>query len=167
MGGTRTKGRKRIPPGRRWEGARERGCVCEGRPLGPAQAGSQAQLFVSGLPRYHGSSAGGEGESKSASCGEGRGAEGEPGRTRVAGLPIFSQELFLAWPLPLWPRISALGEAASSKGLNVSGSYSPALPPLFSRPPTLGTPPPENSSQPSATGFGYPHPGTCRMGQMS
>lgn len=33
-------------------------CVCKGRPLGPAQAGSQTQLFVTGLPRYHGSARG-------------------------------------------------------------------------------------------------------------
>lgn len=62
--------------------------------------------------------------------------------TRVAGLPIFSQELFLALPLPLWLQISALGGAASSKGLNVSCSYSAALPPpLFSRPPLPWAPP--------------------------
>lgn len=58
MGGARTESRKKIPPGQPREGARERGCVCKGRPLGPAQAGSQAQLFVSGLPRYHGSAGG-------------------------------------------------------------------------------------------------------------
>lgn len=63
--------------------------------------------------------------------------------TRVAGLPIFSQELFLALPRPLWLQISALGGAASSKGLNVSCSYSPALPPFSLDPPptpALGTP---------------------------
>lgn len=50
-------------------------CVCKGRPLGLAQAGSQIQLFVTGLPCCHGSMGRrgwGGGENKSAICWEGK-----------------------------------------------------------------------------------------------
>lgn len=60
MGGTRTGSEKKKisllanPDRDPVKGA----CVCKGWPLGPAQAGSQTQLFVTGLPRYHGSTRG-------------------------------------------------------------------------------------------------------------
>lgn len=74
-------------------------CVCKGRPLGRAQAGSQTQLFVTGLPCYHGSAGGG-----------GRGGKGareeektsqqiagrEEGKERRLCAPRWQDQLFLA-----------------------------------------------------------------------
>lgn len=56
-------------------GACERGMCLQGAASGPAQAGSQIQLFVSGLPCCHGSMGRrgwGGGENKSAICWEGK-----------------------------------------------------------------------------------------------
>lgn len=59
MGGTRTGSRKKNPSWPTLRGSPVKGaCVCKGRPPGPAQAGSQTQLFATGLPRYHGSTRG-------------------------------------------------------------------------------------------------------------
>ena len=57
------------------------------------------------------------GENKSANCWEGKREGGETPQARVAGLAIFSQELFLALPLPTPLQISALGKAAGRKGV--------------------------------------------------
>lgn len=75
-------------------------CVCTGQPLGPAQAGSQTQLFVTGLLVTMATP--GKEEKTSQQVSKLLGAK-DALPTRVAGLAIFSREPFLAsasLPLP-------------------------------------------------------------------